>query len=198
MTDDTPAYNRSMTGALLVASVITAAATYLARVVSGRQAALLLVGAFAGLVLYHAAFGFTSAWRAFISDRRGAGLRAQMVMLALTCTVFFPLLADGDVLGQPVRGAMSPPGLSVIVGAFIFGIGMQLGGGCASGTLYSVGGGSLRMCIVLAAFIVGSLIGTAHAPFWNALPGWAPTSLVTLWGPWPALRDWPWSTSPRS
>ncbi|HET6518259.1 MAG TPA: hypothetical protein VFG47_00355, partial [Geminicoccaceae bacterium] len=42
-----------------------------------RQAALLLVGGALGLVLYHAAFGFTSAWRAFIADRRGAGLRAQ-------------------------------------------------------------------------------------------------------------------------
>ena len=27
--------------------------------------------------LHHAAFGFTSAWRVFINDRRGAGLRAQ-------------------------------------------------------------------------------------------------------------------------
>ena len=34
-------------------------------------------GAALGLVLYHAAFGFTSAWRVFIADRRGEGLRAQ-------------------------------------------------------------------------------------------------------------------------
>ena len=27
-------------------------------------------------------------------------------------------------------------------GAFVFGAGMQLGGGCASGTLFTVGGGS--------------------------------------------------------
>ena len=30
----------------------------------------------------------------------------------------------------------------VIAGAFMFGIGMQLGGGCASGTLFSVGSGA--------------------------------------------------------
>jgi hypothetical protein len=35
--------------------------------------------------------------------------------------------------------------VSVIVGATMFGLGMQLGGGCGSGTLFTVGGGSARM-----------------------------------------------------
>jgi uncharacterized membrane protein YedE/YeeE len=47
---------------------------------------------------------------------------------------------------------------------------MQLGGGCASGTLYSAGGGNLRMAVTLAFFVAGSLIGTAHAPFWDQVP----------------------------
>jgi len=67
-----------------------------------------------------------------------------------------------------------------IMGAFIFGIGMQLGGGCASGTLYTVGGGSTRMIVTLLAFIGGSLIGTAHMPFWTSLPQMAPISLRSL------------------
>jgi hypothetical protein len=171
----------------LAVGAIAAAGLYVWSATTVRQASLLLVGVFAGLVLYHAAFGFTSAWRVFISDRRGAGLRAQMLMLALTCAVFFPVLAGGEVFGQPVRGSVSPPGLAVVLGAFIFGIGMQLGGGCASGTLYSAGGGSVRMLVVLAAFIAGSLAGTAHATWWASLPAWAPTSVVLTWGPWPAL-----------
>ena len=150
-------------------------------------AGVALLGIAAGLVLYHAAFGFTSAWRVFISDRRGAGLRAQMLMLAVTCLAFFPILASGSFFGQAVRGSVAAPGLSVALGAFIFGIGMQLGGGCASGTLYSAGGGSTRMYIVLAAFIAGSLAGTAHAPWWGSLPAWSPTSIVQLWGPAIAL-----------
>jgi uncharacterized membrane protein YedE/YeeE len=77
--------------------------------------------------------------------------------------------------------------VAVLAGAFIFGIGMQLGGGCASGTLYSAGGGSTRMFIVLGAFIIGSLIGTAHTQWWNSLPAWTPTSVVNLYGPWVAL-----------
>ena len=173
--------------ALMPAAVVALAGIALQMMVSGRQAALFLVGCAAGLVLYHAAFGFTSAWRVFISARRGAGLRAQMLMLAVTCAVFFPLLAAGSFLGAPVRGSVSPAGLAVLGGAFIFGVGMQLGGGCASGTLYSAGGGSTRMLVVLAAFVAGSLIGTAHAPWWGSLPAWTPASMVGLWGPVPAL-----------
>lgn len=170
-------------GLWLAALGITAGAIYFHSAVSWRQSLLFLIGVFAGIVLYHAAFGFTSSWRVFISDRRGAGLRAQMLMLAATCLVFFPLLASGTLFGQPLRGSVSPAGIPVIAGAFIFGLGMQLGGGCASGTLYTAGGGSVRMLLVLLMFIVGSLVGTAHAPWWAAQPSWAPTSLVTLYGP---------------
>jgi uncharacterized membrane protein YedE/YeeE len=169
-------------GPWLTALTITAAAIYLQAAIGWRQSALFLVGVFAGIVLYHAAFGFTSSWRVMITDRRGAGLRAQMVMLAATCLVFFPLLASGSLFGQSLRGSVSPAGTAVIAGAFIFGIGMQLGGGCASGTLYTAGGGSVRMVITLLAFIVGSVIGTAHVPWWSAQPTWPALSLVTLYG----------------
>ena len=173
--------------AAITAIAIVLAAWYLNAVISWRQAALFVVGAFAGVVLYHAAFGFTSAWRVFIADRRGAGLRAQMLMLAITCAVFFPLLASGSVFGQTVRGSISPIGVGVAAGAFIFGLGMQLGGGCASGTLFSVGGGSARMLITLFFFIIGSVIGTAHMGWWTAQPAWPATSVVTTMGPWAAL-----------
>jgi uncharacterized membrane protein YedE/YeeE len=173
--------------AAITAMAIVLGAWYLNAVVSWRQAALFMVGTFAGVVLYHAAFGFTSSWRVFISDRRGAGLRAQMLMLAITCAVFFPLLASGSFFGQPLRGSVSPVGVGVAAGAFIFGVGMQLGGGCASGTLFSVGGGSSRMVITLFFFIIGSVIGTAHMGWWTAQPALAPASLVTTMGPWLGL-----------
>jgi uncharacterized protein len=167
--------------------IVCAVALYLNVAVSGRQALLFLVGVAAGIVLYHAAFGFTLSWRHFITSGRGDGLRAQMLMLAVTCVVFFPLLGRGQALGQTLRGSVSPVGLSVVVGAFLFGIGMQLGGGCASGTLYTVGGGNTRMVITLLAFIAGSVIGTAHMPWWSAAPAFAPVSIVSAWGPWIAL-----------
>jgi hypothetical protein len=93
------------------------------------QAALFLVGAGCGLVLYHAAFGFTTAFRVFVSAGDGRGLRAQMLMMAVATLLFAPMLASGTVLGRAVSGAVAPAGLAVLAGAFIFSIGMQLGGG---------------------------------------------------------------------
>jgi len=110
-----------------------------------------------------------------------------MLMLALTCAVFFPLLSTGHVFGQPLRGSVSPVGITVVVGAFLFGVGMQLGGGCASGTLYSAGGGNTRMFATLTAFVAGSLIGTAHMPWWTSLPATKPLSLMTMLGMWTGL-----------
>jgi uncharacterized protein len=177
--------NLAPTAAALL--IIGATVAYLTVAVSGRQSLLFLVGVGAGLVLYHAAFGFTSSWRDFVSAGRGDGLRAQMVMLALTSLVFFPLLARGEMFGQTLRGSISPAGVSVIVGAFLFGTGMQLGGGCASGTLYTAGGGNTRMLITLAAFIAGSVIGTAHMPWWTANAAGKPISLIATLGVWVAL-----------
>jgi uncharacterized protein len=166
----------------LAAGAVTLSAAY-----SWRQGALFLLGGYLGIVLYHALFGFTSAWRIFIADRRGAGLRAQMLMLALAVVLFYPALAVGHVFGIHVHGEMGAVGTSVVVGAFLFGLGMQLGGACASGTLYTAGGGNTRMLVTLAAFIIGSVIGTEHFNWWAAMPNVGPVSMIATLGWLPAL-----------
>jgi uncharacterized membrane protein YedE/YeeE len=174
------AFNRP---SLVVAGVGAAAVGgYLAVSYGWRQAALFLIGLGAGLILYHAAFGFTSAWRVMITERRSAGLRAQMIMLGVTVAVFMPLLAAGEFWGTPLRGSVAPLSSSILVGAFLFGVGMQLGGGCASGTLFTVGGGSVRMIVTLLAFIAGSVIGAWHWPAWQEAPRLAPLSLLQQFG----------------
>src|SRR5690606_38529832 len=95
--------------------LIVLGAWSLTQCVGPRQAALYVVGALLGVALYHAAFGFTSAWRVFIADGRGAGLRAQMLMLAVGVALFFPALAGGTLFGNPVTGLVQPAGTSVIV-----------------------------------------------------------------------------------
>lgn len=175
-------------GAPLVAlSLLVVGALFLNASVGMKQVLLLIVGAALGLTLYHAAFGFTSAWRVFINERRGAGLRAQMVMLAIAVLLFFPALGAGTLFGQPVTGLVAPAGVSVVFGAFIFGIGMQMGGGCASGTLFTVGGGNARMLVTLLFFIIGSVTATHHADWWFALPSFPATSVVQAFGVAPAL-----------
>ena len=172
---------------ILAAAVLGAGAIALADAYTWRQGVLFLLGGALGLVLYHALFGFTSAWRVFIADGRGAGLRAQMLMLAAAVVLFFPALDHGTLFGQPVHGEYGAVGVSVLVGAFIFGLGMQLGGGCASGTLYTAGGGNSRMLVTLFFFIVGSALGAWHLPWWSATPNIGSVSLIKSWGWVPAL-----------
>ena len=157
------------------------------QIVGLNQALLFLIGGALGMTLYHASFGFTSSWRVFIKERRGRGLRAQMIMLALAVLLFFPALGAGELFGNPVKGNVNPVSMSVMIGAFIFGIGMQLGGGCASGTLYTVGGGSARMLVTLLFFCIGSVIATSHLDWWFALPHLEPISIVESLGVLPGL-----------
>jgi uncharacterized protein len=163
--------------AVLVIGTLALGYTY-----GARHGALFLVGGALGISLYHAAFGFTSAWRVFILEGRGRGLRVQMLLLALAVLLFFPVLASGTLFGQEVRGNVSPAGTSVIIGAFIFGLGMQLGGGCASGTLFTAGGGNARMLVTLLFFIIGSLLATIHFDWWVSLPSLEPVSFVQSFG----------------
>ncbi|SOH92538.1 hypothetical protein SAMN06273572_101385 [Monaibacterium marinum] len=129
-----------------------------------------VIGIAAGVVLYNASFGFTAGWRNIVLNRRGRGLRAQMLLIGLIVVVAYPVIAEGGAFGQDVRGYILPLGVASALGAFVFGIGMQLGSGCASGTLFTAGGGSSRMMLVLIFFIAGSVWATAHWDFWTTLP----------------------------
>lgn len=173
--------------AAIAVALLIGGALMLSATISGTQALLYLLGGFLGITLYHALFGFTSAWRVFISDRRGTGLRAQMIMLAIAVVLFFPALAQGTLFGHAVRGEVGAVGVGMIFGAFLFGFGMQLGGGCASGTLYTAGGGNTRMLVTLAMFIAGSTIGAYHLPWWSAQPNIGPVPLIEKLGLAPAL-----------
>ncbi|KKB10022.1 YeeE/YedE family protein [Devosia chinhatensis] len=135
-----------------------------------RQGALFLIGGGLGVALYHGSFGFTGGWKRMVVEKRGRGMRAQMLTIGVAALAMIPLVAAGNIGGQPMVGAMAPVGVSVLLGAAIFGLGMQLGGGCGSGTLFTVGGGSARMLVTLAFFIIGAVIGTAHLPFWLEQP----------------------------
>jgi len=145
------------------------------------QSLLLGIGLLLGYTLFHARFGFTSALRRIMAVGNGQAMRSHMLMLAVAVTLFAPILAYGTTLfGGPVAGYVAPLGVSLIVGAFVFGIGMQLGEGCASGTLYAVGGGRSVMFITFIFFIIGATIGAYHLPFWTEeMPAAAPFSLAT-------------------
>ena len=103
-------------------------------------------------------------------------------MIGLTVLASYPLIGWGEA-----NGWVFPITLRMMIGAFLFGMGMQLGGGCGSGTLFVVGGGSTRMVITLSCFIIGSVIGVAHLSFWAGTPSLGSYGLVNRLGVVPAL-----------
>ena len=150
-----------------------------------RLALLLAIGALCGVTLYHAAFGFSAAYRRLLFARDPSMVNAQLLMLALATVLFAPVLAAGSAFGMPVAGASAPVGWQVAFGAFLFGIGMQLGGGCGSGTLYALGGGGTRLLMTLAAFCAGGFAASLHMDSWQLLPDAGEIVLGERLG-WPA------------
>ena len=144
--------------------------------------ALFAVGLGMGVALYHAAFGFTGAYRRLFTEKDISGVTAQLIMLAAAMLLFAPILAQGQVFGQGVVGAVAPVSISMAFGAFMFGIGMQLGGGCGSGTLFTVGSGNLRMVLTLAFFCIGGFWGSLDLEWWSGLPGIGAVSLGQNFG----------------
>lgn len=136
-----------------------------------------------GIVLFHSRFGFTSAWRQLVAVGQGRALRAHMLMLAAACLLFAGLLSTGWGLSGTQEPSVAPAGLGVVLGAFLFGLGMQVGGSCASGTLFAVGSGQTAIVFTLGGFIAGSVL-SAFAANW--------IKAVQSTGPTVSLADTPW------
>ncbi len=161
------------------------AAVFLALVwwVSVRQALLFAIGVGMGVALSAARFGFTTGWRRFVVDRDPRGMLAQIVLLALAAAISIPLLARFPEL----VAALGPPSVSLLVGAFVFGLSMQIADGCGSGTLYKAGLGVPLNLAVLPLFALGSFLGAAHLDFWLSLGRVEPVGLVERAGAGGAL-----------
>jgi uncharacterized membrane protein YedE/YeeE len=148
-----------------------------------RSAALLLVAAALGVIFLTANFGYTGAFRAWLTRRDGSGLAAGIVVAMVAAVVIVPVAAS--VPGY--SGYEAPIGLPLIGGAMLFGVGMQWGNGCGSGTLYTFGGGSRRMWVVLPFFCIGGLLGSLALPAAVALPAFPEIVFARALGPWAGL-----------
>jgi len=149
---------------LALGALVLVAGTALA---AGPRAGLLVaVGLGFGLVLEGLRFGFAGPWRLMIVDRDARGLIAQLLAIALTAAVAFPLIAGA---GGELTAAHAPVGLAMIGGAFVFGAAMQVVMGCGSGTLVNAGSGNAIGLVALGGFVAGSFLGTLHLGWWTGL-----------------------------
>jgi uncharacterized membrane protein YedE/YeeE len=171
---------------LFLGAAVLATAILMALVALDGQpasAALILGGFGLGIAFLKAEFSYTASWRRFLTRGEAGGLIGGLIVIAVCALAVVPVAA----LNKGFGGAIAPLGPSLIIGAFVFGIGMQLANGCGSGTLYTVGGGSGRMLVTLAFFIIGSVFGSLSLPSFLALGGIDPVLASDYLGPWGGL-----------
>ena len=146
--------------------------------VSVRQAALFAIGLGLGAVLAGKRFGFTTGWRMLVENKDASGVFGQLLLLALAAAMAMPLLGHFPEL----TAALGPPSISLLVGAFVFGLCMQIADGCGSGTLYKAGMGIPMNTAILPMFAIGSFLGSLSLGWWLDLGALQPVGLVTAWG----------------
>jgi uncharacterized membrane protein YedE/YeeE len=171
---------------LFLALALAATAVLIALVLVDGQpssAALILGGFGLGVAFLKAEFSYTASWRRFLTRGEAGGLIGGLIVIAVAAVAVVPVAALSPKFG----GAIAPLGVSLVLGAFTFGIGMQLANGCGSGTLYTVGGGSGRMLLALLGFIVGCVFGSLSLPAFLALGGIDPVIASDYLGPWGGL-----------
>ena len=104
-----------------------------------------------GWVFVRAEFGYTAGFRHLLRTGNGSPLAIGVIVAAVAALVVLPLSG----LRPGYFGANVAVSLPLILGAALFGLGMQLANGCGSGTLYAAGSLSRRLLIALPCFCIG-------------------------------------------
>lgn len=129
-----------------------------------------VVGIGIGLVLRFARFCFAAVFRDPILIGSTKLLRGMLLAMMVSTIGFsviqWKYMKTNTIKYELIPGSVSSVGLHVIIGAFLFGIGMIIAGGCASGVLMRIGEGHVLQTVVLVGFIIGTLLGAKHYEFW--------------------------------
>lgn len=120
-----------------------------------------------GLVLQKSRFCFTASLRDPILTGSTTLTRATIIAFAVATVGFAALQFSTLLKGGPVIGYVSPVGIHTALGAVMFGTGMVISGGCASGTLMRMGEGFVMQWISIIGFIGGSVLGAMHFGWWT-------------------------------
>jgi uncharacterized protein len=122
-----------------------------------------------GFILQRARFCFTASMRDPYLTGSVALPKAVLLALAVTSLGFWAIKYGAFQSGLPIpgQGFVAPIGLTTALGGIIFGIGMVISGGCASGTLMRVGEGFAMQILSLVFFVVGSFLAAATFGFWT-------------------------------
>lgn len=112
----------------------------------------LLVGIALGFVLQRGRFCVTGAFRNVWTARDPRWFTAYLVAIAVLSLGFFTLLSVGVVHNSTRE--LAP--LATIVGSIIFGVGIILAGGCATGTYFRTGEGLIGSWLALIMYAISA------------------------------------------
>lgn len=136
---------------------------------NGTLALFWTFGCIFGFILQKARFCFTASLRDPCITGSTSVTRAVLIAFAITTIGFTAIKYGAFANGQaiPGQGYIMPISFATVVGGILFGIGMVIAGGCASGTLMRVGEGFTMQMLSLLFFVIGSLIGAGHMGWWT-------------------------------
>jgi len=114
------------------------------------RALLIPVGFAIGFVLHRSRFCFSRVFREPFMTAEGEMTKAMILAIALGATVGGALIASGTI--DPYSSIPARFWLGSLLGGMVFGIGMVFAGGCASGSLWRIGEGHLKLVVAVIFF----------------------------------------------
>ncbi len=137
--------------------------------------AYLWFGFIYGMSLQYGRFCMASA----IRDLFAVGVPRMAVGIMIAVVLFSLISAYVTVAGKSTFHP-SPLGLYSVIGGLIFGIGMVYTGGCASGSLYKTGEGSIAALLVVLSLSFTQVFVVDAGGWMNNLvpPGWTESALA--------------------
>lgn len=140
-----------------------------------------------GMMLQYGRFCFASASR----DLFAAGV-PRMAVGILVALIFFSLVQAFLAATNMSTFHPAPAGIHTVIAGIIFGVGMVLAGGCASGSLYKIGEGNGTSILSIMGISFGQAIFvTAGGPFLAFVPeAWKTASAAKAWVPRANVNSW--------
>ncbi|MGE7601659.1 YeeE/YedE thiosulfate transporter family protein [Peribacillus sp. NPDC097675] len=112
----------------------------------------IICGLLLGFVLQRGRFCVVGAYRDLLIARDGRMFLATFIVIAIQSIGVYALRDTGVIQ----FGNDGFPWLGTILGGFIFGVGMVLAGGCATGTWYRAGEGMIGSWVALFGYMLGA------------------------------------------
>jgi uncharacterized membrane protein YedE/YeeE len=128
---------------------------------------IILAGFALGFVLHRSRFCFSRVFREPFMTGEGTMTKAMILALALGIPVTSLLLQKETV--DPYLAIPATFWLGSLLGGFIFGIGMVFAGGCASGSLWRMGEGHLKLWVAVFFFAWTGSVFSAVVKRWDLL-----------------------------